>query len=142
MNTVKVTSKNNKIVFASTNPGKEEFGYMRVESKNTSFEKGWLKNEVRSALIRGKVKDLEALGMKEGSTITGKIYVRESLTPFSPTQDPKKNPESGAIITHGGQPVYRDSIFTADMSKADELLESDKVEIAVEATANLASQLA
>src|SRR6185503_19469074 len=119
MATVKVTSKEGKIVIPSEN--KPEFGYLRVEAKNTSFEKGWLKNETRSALISGKVADLNALGLKEGQAIAGKIYVKESLTPFSPNQEPKINPQTKETITHGGQPVYRDSIFTADMSKADEL---------------------
>lgn len=125
-NQVKVTAKDGKVVIASEN--KPEFGYIRVESKHTTFEDGWLQEQNRSALIRGKVEGLNKLGLVEGKSIMGKIYVKESLTPFGPSQNPKINPETGATITHNGSPVYRESYFTADMNKADELLSSDKVE--------------
>lgn len=127
-NQVKVTAKEGQVVIASEN--KPEYGYIRVEAKNTSMENGWIQEQTRSALIRGKVESLKSLGFKEGSTMFGKIYVKESFTPFSPNQKPKINPSTGEIVTNNGSPVYRESYFTSDMNKADELLASDKVESA------------
>ncbi len=125
---VKVTAKEGQVVIANTNPEKKDSGYIRVESETISMEGGFANISKRSALIRGKVEVLKKLGLKEGDPINGKIFLKESTTPSFNGQEPKINPETKAVITHNGMPVYRESFFTAELDKADELLASDTAE--------------
>ena len=75
-----VADQNGNVIGVSTN--NPEYGYIKVEQLTTQInDQGWLKNVKRSALIKGKVEDLLALGYKEGSQISGKIVVKESFEP-------------------------------------------------------------
>lgn len=139
-NFVKVTAKEGQIVIASTN--NPEFGYVRVKSEHTSMENGWIQTTERSALVRGKVADLQKANFKEGQMISGKIYIKESTTPSFEGQKAKINPTSGEIVTNNGNPIYRESFFTADLDKADELLANDTVTSTVAAPKAEAAELA
>lgn len=125
---VKVTAKDGKVVIPNTTPGKEDTGYIRVEQKIVSMENGFASVQNRSALIRGKVEILKSLGHKEGDVLAGKIYIKESTKQSYPEQEAKINPQTLEEVTHQGMPIYRESFFTADPDKADELLANDKVE--------------
>ena len=129
-NKVKVTAKDNKVVNSKDGA---EYGYIRVESTQTSFEGGFIQTKKASALIRGKVEELKALGMKEGQELTGKIIHKESTTPSYDGQSPKINPSTGEVMNNNGSPIYRESFFTANLNAQDELLANDKAEATVEA---------
>ena len=85
--------------------------------------------------------------MKEGSLVEfgpyivagkeGELLVQESTTPFYEGQEPKTAGKDGDIITHGGQPVYRNTIFSIDDNASDELLVSDSVNATVSASAGV-----
>lgn len=76
---------------------------------------------------------LESNKLGHNSEISGKILVQESTEPFWTGQNPKINPETKAIITSGGVPVYRNTVFTEDITAVDKLLTVDKVTVVVEA---------
>lgn len=106
----------------------ESIGFIRVEQTVRTFnDGGWTRNTNRSALIKGTVEDLEALNLKAGQKLPGKIVVQETTEEPYPDAQPKMNPSTEEIITHQGQPVYRETFFTQDMSKQDTILEMDKV---------------
>jgi hypothetical protein len=125
-NIVKVTAKDGKVVNSKDGA---EYGYIRVESTQTSMENGFISSKKASALIRGKVEELKALGLKEGQSLSGKIIHKESTTPSYDGQSPKINPSTGEIMTSGGSPIFRESFFTANLNANDELLAHDKVEV-------------
>jgi hypothetical protein len=110
------------VVPSNNNP---EYGYVRVETTSQSFVNGWLRNEKRSALIKGFVKDLTAL--EKMTTLPGKIVIKETTEPAYDGQKPKINPSTQEVIKHGGKPIYRNSMFTQNMQEFDIILEADKV---------------
>lgn len=117
----------NQVITQSTN--NPEYGYVRVESKTTTFENGWIRTATRSALIRGKVDELKPLeGLKQ---LPGKIVVKESLTPAYDGQDPKINPQTGEVLTKGGSPIYRQTFFTQNPAETDIFVAHDTVAVPV-----------
>ena len=81
-----------------------------------------------------------------GDVVEGKVVVLESTTPYQPGQMPKVNPSApgvmkdaagklvswpdSAVMRHGGKPVYRIAVFSADQNAADALLVSDRAALA------------
>lgn len=127
--TVTADKEGNIIGVSENNP---EYGYVRVEQITTQIdEQGWLKNVKRSALIKGKVEDLENCNYREGSEIQGKIVVKESLTPFNP-ENPDSNLKiagsTGIICTVDDQPIYRQTFFTPNVDAYDEFITHDNSE--------------
>jgi hypothetical protein len=122
-----VADQNGNVIGVSTN--NPEYGYMKVEQLTTQInDQGWLKNVKRSALIKGKVEDLLALGYKEGSQISGKIIVKESFEPFNttnPDKDLKIAGSTGVICRVGDQPIYRQTFFTQNLNTVDEFIMHD-----------------
>lgn len=115
-----------------TSKNNPEFGYIRVTQKTHGFTwDGWLKLQNRSALIKGRVEELEQLGYKVGQEVPGKIVVREQLVPFNannPQQDLKLAGESGIPCTVDDQPIYRNSFFTLNEDDQDQLIQHDNTE--------------
>lgn len=125
---VRVTAdiNGNVIGVSQNNP---EYGYVRVEHSLTQInEAGWLKPVKRSALIKGKVEDLAQAGFVEGHELSGKIVVRESLTPFNvenPDRDLKIAGSTGVVCTIDDQPIYRQTFYTSNQEAYDELITHD-----------------
>lgn len=125
---VRVTAdiNGNVIGVSSNNP---EYGYVRVEQSVTQIsEAGWLKPVKRSALIKGKVEDLAQAGFVEGHELSGKIIVKESLTPFNPEnpdKDLKIAGQTGVVCTIDDQPIYRQTFYTSNQEAYDELITHD-----------------
>lgn len=125
---------NNKVVVVSDKDGNvvgvsqnnPEYGYIRVEQTAVQInDQGWLRNVKRSAIIKGKVKDLIETGYREGSELPGKIVVVESLTPFNqenPDRDLKIAGNTGVICRIDDQPIYRQSFYTTNLNAFDELI--------------------
>jgi hypothetical protein len=137
MSTVKVTTASNsttEIIGVSTN--NPEYGFIRVESTDgLSFGNGgWLNAKSKSALIKGKVADLRTFVQKNnvtvGYSIPGQIVVMEQAgTPFYEGQQPKRAGVDGEVlfVTKDGQrlPIYRQTEFTMDMNRADQLVQHE-----------------
>ncbi len=125
MSKVTVTAdKDGHVIVVSENS--PEYGYVRVEQITTQIsDDGWLRNVRRSALIKGKVEDLMTAGYREGQEIAGKIVVRESLEPFNP-ENPDKSlkiaGETGIICRLDDQPIYRDTVFTTNLTATDNFI--------------------
>lgn len=125
---VRVTAdiNGNVIGVSQNNP---EYGYVRVEQSVTQIsEAGWLKPVKRSALIKGKVEDLAQAGFVDGFELSGKIIVKESLTPFNPEnpdKDLKIAGQTGVVCRIDDQPIYRQTFFTSNQEAYDELITHD-----------------
>lgn len=130
---VVTTSRNDSKELIGISANKPDYGYIRVESsEGVQFaEGGWINNRVKSTLIKGRVVDLETwvkkTGIKVGSLLSGKIVIRESLTPFFDGQEPKRAGQDGEILHKDGQPIYRNTEFTLQFDKQDELITHDNV---------------
>lgn len=69
--------------------------------------------------------DLQNLQLNVNTPLTGKIIVKESLTPFSnndPDRDLKMAGETGIICAVEGEPIYRKTFFVADATAEDVLI--------------------
>lgn len=151
--TVKVTTASNSTTeimgISSNNP---DFGYIRVEENGgLSFGAGgWLNSRTKTALIKGKVKDLQAFIQKNNVTvgyeIPGQIVIMEQAgTPFYEGQQPKRAGQDGEVlykVVNGEKlPIYRQTEFTMDMTKSDSLVQHDNA-LSTAAKAVLANDIA
>ena len=103
-----------------------EFGHIRLEQQRVVFGNTvWVKSSNRSTLLHGKMDDLQNLQLNVNTPLTGKIIVKESLTPFSnndPDRDLKMAGETGIICAVEGEPIYRKTFFVADATAEDVLI--------------------
>lgn len=136
---VKVTADpNGNIITVSQNP---EYGYIRVSQDVCEFSiDGWLRLRTRSALVHGRMVDLEAANFYDNQELPGKIVVKESHIPFdldNPDRNLKVAGDSGVICRVGDQPIYRQTFYTQDPHAYDEFIRHDnKEEIREVNTAN------
>jgi hypothetical protein len=104
----------------------DEFGHVRLEQERVTFgNTGWVNRKTVSTLLHGKVQDLRDMGIQNMTELSGKIVVRESLEPFNtnnPDRDLKIAGTTGIICCQDGQPIYRKTVFTADMNAEDVLV--------------------
>lgn len=135
--------KGNVINISQNNP---EYGYIRVQQETIQVnERGWLKAVTRSALLKGKVEDLEKAGYTINTVLPGKIIVVESLTPFN-QQNPEKNMKiagsTGVVCRIDDQPIYRETFYTTNVNAYDEFIShnnSDEIKDVMYAQATLGS---
>ncbi|HEY4062275.1 MAG TPA: hypothetical protein VGM30_10265 [Puia sp.] len=117
------------VVVASTN--NPDYGYIRVQQTSQEFINGWLQPRTKSALIRGRVADLQELGYTLGRPLEGKIVIKETLTapnPLNPMQDMKMAGDSGITCTLDDQPIYRTAFYTTNMEDTDVLIAHNNTE--------------
>lgn len=123
-----------------------EFGYMQVEQTITVIENGWMRDQVRSALVRGKVDQLKKfLSVNpSGNRLDGKIVVmeyplndvpeevakkffkddsEESIAPYY-----KRAGKGGPILTIDGEPIVRFSEFDSTGTRQDVLCQHNNQE--------------
>lgn len=127
MNFVTVASDSlQNVINVSENP---EYGFIRVVQKLPKFVNGWIKFEVRSALIHGTIEDLKMLDYRKDQVLQGKIVVKESLKPFNeknPDRNLKIAGKTGVILRVDDQPIYRQTFYTTNMDEKDELIQHDE----------------
>lgn len=120
---VRADDQGNVIGVSENNP---EYGYVKVQQLAMQInDQGWLRQVLRTALIKGKVEDLLKCDFKADQVIPGKIIVRESLTPFNeenPDRDLKVAGSTGVVCRVNDQPIYRQSFYTQNMNSVDELI--------------------
>ncbi len=119
----------NVIITSANNP---EYGFIRVEqSRMLVDDRGWARKKTVSALIPGKVEDLQGFEWSAGEMVSGKVVVEESLTPFN-TQDPDRDlkiaGDTGVICTFEGQPIYRKTRYSIDANSSDTFIKHDNVD--------------
>ncbi len=119
----------NVIITSANNP---EYGFIRVEqSRMLVDDRGWARKKTVSALIPGKVEDLQGFDWSAGEVVSGKVVVEESLTPFN-TQDPDRDlkiaGDTGVICTFEGQPIYRKTRYSIDANSSDTFIKHDNVD--------------
>lgn len=108
---------------------KPEFGTIRIDQEVNVFNNGFFAVQKRTAFVRGRITDLESLGLKDGSTLDGKIIRKESFEPFYENQEPKINPQTNEVILTDGRPTYLEFEYTEDKDASDHwVAESNEVE--------------
>jgi len=117
-----------------------EYGTFRVDSEKTSFENGYMNKQKRSAFIRGKISDLETLGLRAGQTLPGQIVKKESFSPFYDGQKPKINPTTGEVVLKEGKETFLEFTFTNDMLAHDTWVGEEVAVLSAEAQEALAQQ--
>ena len=107
---------------------KPEFGTIRIDQETNVFSNGFFAVQKRTAFVRGRITDLESLGLKDGSTLDGKIIRKESFEPFYENQEPKINPQTNEVILTDGRPTYLEFEYTEDKNASDHwVAESNEV---------------
>ena len=101
--------------------------FFRVEQVSTSISNGQINKERRTATVQGLKSQIAEMNIFAGKELAGKIVVTESLTPSFDGQEPKIAGETGVVCTLGGAPIYRNTSFGTDLSKADTLIAHDNV---------------
>jgi|694.fasta_scaffold09189_5 hypothetical protein len=119
----------NVIITSANNP---EYGFIRVEqSRMLVDDRGWARKKTVSALIPGKVEDLQGFDWSAGEVVSGKVVVEESLTPFN-TQDPDRDlkiaGDTGVICTFENKPIYRKTRYSIDANSSDTFIKHDNVD--------------
>lgn len=108
------------VVNVSDNP---KFGYVRCQQTKAIIDKnGFLSRKVLTALIPGELEDLQALGYYAGQVLDANIVVDESLSPFNkkdPSRDLKIAGQTGIVCTLDGEPIYRRTRVTFNLSETD-----------------------
>lgn len=112
-----------------------EVGTVMVQSKAlANFGGGITRVATRTAFITLEMDAIEFLGaeLQAGKAFPqpGKIVVLETLVPYTKkdgtVQEPKMNPSTNEVLTHNGQPIYRNVEFVADVNMQDVLISHDK----------------
>jgi hypothetical protein len=125
-------SRNRIINYKDPETGKaltREVGVVMVQSKSLSGLSSLARVSTRTAFITLEQDALEFLmesgQLKDGKEfpVEGRIVIEETLEPYikkdGTTQNPKIKPTTGEIMTYKGQPVYRNSFFSEDISQSD-----------------------
>ena len=113
-----------------------EYGFIVLKQSRTLIQTnpnnqksvGWVKVTNNTALIKGKVEELQALNLAPEQTLPGKIVVKESLSPFSeeyPDQHLKVAGDTGIVCCIDGQPIYRMAFYTLDENEQDVFIAHD-----------------
>lgn len=128
----------------TVNGNNPEYGFIMLRSESLELNQGWLRTAVRVGRIQNRVEELvklvEQFDLKEGDNFSQKVMdtkliVKEQNEPFYDGQEPKINPTTGEVVTHGGKEVYRNTIAVPEGStEVDTLLVSDKVPVEAQAT--------
>lgn len=121
----------------NVNPNNPEFGYIRVGQTLSKFNQdGWLQEENRYFLLKGKIEQLQNSGMEAGHTLPGKLVRQESLEPFDDYSTPKVAGDSGVVCKLEGQPIYSRIVYDATGTVQDTLIQHDNKEEIIAALAS------
>lgn len=129
---VKVVADATTGAVINVSPNNEEYGYIRIEQSRTLIDdNGFLRRKVVATLVPGLLIELQAEGFYNGQELSGKIMIKESLTPFnekSPEKDLKVAGDTGIVCKFEGNPVYRKTQYTMASNAEDVLIKHDNVD--------------
>ena len=135
-----VTDTLGNVINQSINP---EVGYIRLEQVCSIIgSNNWVKNEKRSTLLFGKIKDLQEFSLNSNQELGGKIIVEEALQPFNAAmadREIKMAGTTGVPCLAYDQPIYRRTRYTTNDSEQDCLIQHTNTDQIKEAIA-LANQ--
>ena len=137
-NQVTVTANKDGLVFTSTGisakDGKE-YGYIRIQSNEMDFSSAVARVISLSALKAISKDAFDMSGIPAGTTLDGKILVKESTikNPFRANHAPKTEGKDGGILLLNGSPIYRETEFTTDLSAQSVLVKHTSVAAVVSA---------
>ena len=118
---VVIANKTTGLVFNSTGisakDGKE-YGWYTVQSTFVDRSGSMDKVTVLTALRSTSAEAFNAAPLVAGEILDGKIVIKESVikNPFRANQEPKRKGKDGGILLFNGQPIYRETEFTSDLS--------------------------
>ena len=122
--TIKKDSLGNA-VRQSRNP---EYGYVVVQQEKVVMSTtGWVNRKIATALVKGKLEDLLIM-FKNLETLPGQIVTIEQLEPLNPEnleQGMKIAGDTGVVCCVDGQPIYRTSLYTTDLTMQDKFIAHD-----------------
>jgi hypothetical protein len=105
------------------------FGWITLRQDKLTISNNFAQNKSVSTLIVGELNVLESFNFAAGQVLNGQIVIREQLTPFTTEdRDIKVAGSTGVICSVKGQPVYRKTFFTEDMTQKDILVAHDNTE--------------
>jgi hypothetical protein len=131
-----------------------EYGYITLQSEEMSVEGGWVRNKVRSALLRAEISLLEKFvqAFGKGGSIPGRITVKEfvesevpenymsrlnknlsyedSIAPYV-----KRAGKDGIELTLGGERILRFTDYDGSGAQVDVTVAHDNTGAVVEARA-------
>lgn len=122
---VKVTAnEDGSLITVSGN--NSDYGWIRLQQER--FVLGsWAQNKTVSALMMGTVENLEliinSLNLKDGSEVPGQIVTKMSHEPFYEGQGMHSYGDSGIPCLKDGQPIYRQTFYTQDLTDTDQLID-------------------
>jgi len=111
------------VIRMSNNP---EFGYVRLSQDSHKVTNGFVKKIPLSTLLHGELESLRSMDVQNKTELSGKIIVKEQLTPFSTEnsdRDYKIAGNTGIICCVHGEPIYRKTFFTEDVTAENILLD-------------------
>ena len=125
-----VANKETKAILnvSAKNP---EYGNIILKQQKISVDDGgFAVLKTVSTLLQGTIETLQGLSKNwyEGKAIEGKIQVLESMEPFNtkdPANDIKKAGDTGIVLTVGGAPIYRKTVWDPTGSKVDTHVQHD-----------------
>jgi len=121
-----------EVITMFTGKDEEQYGRIRVDQTQNVIHQNMERIVRRTAfitlpedVIASKLEQLVAGAEYKVAGKSGKLVVIESIKPFYASDKPKTKGKDGAVITSGGQPVFRDTVFSLDLEELDILLVSD-----------------
>lgn len=111
------------VIRMSNNP---EFGYVRLSQDSHKVTNGFVKRIPLTTLLHGELESLRSMDVQNKTELSGKIIVKEQLTPFSTDnsdRDYKIAGNTGIICCVHGEPIYRKTFFTEDVTAENILLD-------------------
>ncbi len=123
-----IANKKSGLVFNSTGVSAKdgkEYGYYTVQQTFVDRSGSMDKVTVLTAIRSTSAEAFNAAPLAAGELIDGKIIIKESTTknPFRANQEPKRKGKDGAILLYNGQPIYRETEFTTDLSAEHVLIQ-------------------
>ena len=111
------------VIRMSNNP---EFGYVRLSQDSHKVTNGFVKKIPLTTLLHGELESLRSMDIQNKTELSGKIIVKEQLIPFSTDnsdRDYKIAGNTGIICCVHGEPIYRKTFFTEDVTAENILLD-------------------
>ena len=111
------------VIRMSNNP---EFGYVRLSQNSHKVTNGFVKKIPLTTLLHGELESLRSMDIQNKTELSGKIIVKEQLIPFSTDnsdRDYKIAGNTGIICCVHGEPIYRKTFFTEDVTAENILLD-------------------
>lgn len=155
-NTVFIKPSENGAII-NTYKSNPEYGYIQLQSEEMSVENGWVRNKVRSALLRAQTSMLEKFVQVYGKngTIPGRIVVREFVESQLPENfhsrlnknldweeaiEPfiKRAGKDGVELTLGGERILRFTDYDASGKEQDIRVQHDNVSAVMESRTAIA----